>query len=539
MPANTLPIALLLAAVLISACRPDGSTPDHSSGPAATATPTTSDNPPPAPPEPAPAPPSTRPPALAGAWYPDDPDTLRRDIRERLDQAPHFPLAHPPRALIVPHAGHRWSGDIAARAYKTVDHSARSTVVILSPNHRRPIYGAALPSVDAFRTPLGDLPINRAFTASLLQAGAAHLDDDVHAEEHAIEIHLPFLQVALAPGFDIVPIIVSDAGNASLQRLARHLNRLMGPDDLLIVSTDFTHYGDQFRYLPFTDDIANNIEALDMGAFRAIATFALPHFQDYRRSTGITVCGAAPILTFMAMAAPKQALHLLGYDTSGAITRDYQNSVSYLAAAYDAPFVTPDGLLPPLISEGGPEILDPIAQATALALARDRIEALLLAQASPTPQELGLNLSPVFAQHLGVFVTLKKGDQLRGCIGTVLPQASLEQGILDRSVDAAINDRRFAPLTAQELPEVQIEISVLTPPQAIERWEDIQIGRHGIILRKGQASALFLPQVALEQGWTLETCLEQLARKAGLPNDAWRTDTRFQVFEAQVFKEAF
>jgi AmmeMemoRadiSam system protein A len=138
----------------------------------------------------------------------------------------------------------------------------------------------------------------------------------------------------------------------------------------------------------------------------------------------------------------------------------------------------------------------------------------------------------------GVFVTLQKHGELRGCIGNILPVEPLVDGIIDRGIDAAVNDGRFTPVTPDELPELEVEISVLTKPYAVKGYGDIKIGKHGVVIHKEGRSAVFLPQVAPEQGWTLEQTLTHLSLKARLPGDAWREGAEFEVFEAQVFKEA-
>lgn len=172
-----------------------------------------------------------------------------------------------------------------------------------------------------------------------------------------------------------------------------------------------------------------------------------------------------------------------------------------------------------------------------LRLARGTIEVYLRERRMPTPRELGVTVTPPMRTIAGAFVTLHKHGDLRGCIGEIEPEREVYRAVQDHALNAAFRDPRFPPLTAAELPEVDIEISVLTPPQEVASWRDIEIGRHGVVLSKAGRRAVFLPQVAPEQGWDVETMLDYLAMKAGLPRDAWREGARFEVFEALVFGE--
>lgn len=172
-----------------------------------------------------------------------------------------------------------------------------------------------------------------------------------------------------------------------------------------------------------------------------------------------------------------------------------------------------------------------------LRLARGTIEVYLRERRMPTPRELGVTITPAMRMIAGAFVTLHKDGDLRGCIGEIEPEREVYRAVQDHALNAAFRDPRFPPLSAAELPAVDIEISVLTPPQEVSSWRDIEIGRHGVVLSKAGRRAVFLPQVAPEQGWDVETMLDYLAMKAGLARDAWREGARFEVFEALVFGE--
>ena len=170
-----------------------------------------------------------------------------------------------------------------------------------------------------------------------------------------------------------------------------------------------------------------------------------------------------------------------------------------------------------------------------LALARSALEAHFRGE---PPPRLASDRSEPFGESRALFVTLKRGGRLRGCIGTLAPEGDLARTVPKFARRAAFEDPRFPPLEAHELPECAIEISVLTPPRSVENREGIVVGRDGLILEFGGRRALLLPQVATEWGFDLETFLSELSRKAGLPPDAWRNpEARLFSFQAEVFSE--
>jgi len=135
-------------------------------------------------------------------------------------------------------------------------------------------------------------------------------------------------------------------------------------------------------------------------------------------------------------------------------------------------------------------------------------------------------------------VTLKKHGQLRGCIGYILPVEPLVRTVQENTVNACSRDSRFPPVRPGELDDIQVEISVLSVPEPVPSYRDIEVGRHGIVLKNGSRRAVFLPQVATEQGWNLEETLRHLARKAGLPSGAWKdADTEYSVFTAEIIEQ--
>lgn len=472
---------------------------------------------------------AVRPAALAGAWYPADAKNLGASVDAMLAAAPKSDAKGRVFALIVPHAGYVYSGRVAGAAYRQVAEKKFGRVVVLAPSHHGAFRGFSIMDVDAYETPLGRMPLDRA-ARDALRKNPLHVPANrLHEPEHAIEIQLPFLQRTIFPA-KLVPILVGQLSEGDASAVADALKPWLSQDTLIVVSTDFTHYGPRFRYVPFADDVAENLRKLDMGAANAILKKEPGSFDAYVQETGATICGRAAITVLLRCLPPDAAAELLRYDTSGRMTGDFNNSVSYVSMLFTVP------------SEEGAALSDD-EKRLLLRLARETIAEHLRTGKSPDLKTYPL--TERLKKKAGAFVTLKKHGELRGCIGRIgypeiadeLP--SLHDVVKDMAVAAALNDQRFDPVAADELKDIEIEISVLTVAREIPGWEDFEVGRHGIIIRKAYRGAVFLPQVAVEQNWDRAKTLSHLCVKAGLPRDAWREkDMHFFVFTAEVFDDA-
>lgn len=496
---------------------------------------------------------SIRPAVLAGQWYEGDAQKLRASIESYLASPQTAKLnAQQPqnradpenlgkiRAIAVPHAGHVWSGPTAAAAYRLLRGAHFERIVILCPNHRVPVHGIAGVSADAFATPLGDVPVDAAMTEALRRENIIRIDDGAHRREHAVEIQLPFIQTVFGNGADapkIVPLIVGDIGEEIAEKFAAFYRARMGGETLLIISTDFLHYGESYGYVPFGEPVAEQIEAYDARTVNAFSRLDAKAFEEFAQTYPHAACGinALRLASHIFAGAPVSVAQL-AYDTSGRRSGDSGMSVSYvaLAIADDNDKTRDDGDNPP---SGKNAALNDSQQAAARSIVmRALAQAVSAGRETPMPVLNAAENAPPLSDRRGVFVTLRAADgNLRGCIGNILPVAPLAQSLWERAQDAALNDPRFDPVTPRELTSLSVEISVLTPPAPVAGPEAVEIGKHGILLKKGFRSAVFLPQVATEQGWDLETTLTHLSLKAGLPPDAWREGASFQVFEAQVF----
>ncbi len=468
---------------------------------------------------------------FAGTWYGAEPTSLSAEIDGYLTNVAGKPLP-PVCALILPHAGLQWSGQTAAYGLKQVQGKKVRRVIILGPSHHVFLdKGASVPDASHYATPLGETSLDVDVIRELLHSPYFHVVPAANDKEHSVQVLLPALQHTLGD-FRFVPIVLGHLDPASAKAIALVLRPHLTADTLVIASSDFTHYGRNFGYLPFTADIPENLRQLDMGAFQLIAGKDLQGFSDYVERTGATICGRAGIEVLLALLPAKSDIHLLHYASSGAMSHDYSHSVSYLSAAvtgsWEENAKKEQAEAPPLTREDKIRLM---------ALAKATLRSYLETGKIPTPSQLGIEITPAMQQIMGVFVTLKENSNLRGCIGEITPVRPLYEAVMHRAIDAAVNDHRFLAVQKDEFNDLSFEISALTPPTPIASYRDIILGRDGVVLQKNGRSAVFLPQVAPEQRWELEEMLSQLALKAGLPRDSWQKGASFTVFQAIVFGE--
>jgi AmmeMemoRadiSam system protein B/AmmeMemoRadiSam system protein A len=500
----------------------------------------------------------TRPPALAGSWYPDGRAHLVAGAHFLMRLAAGAPaLPAKPLALVVPHAGWSYSGLAAATAFRLLKPGDFDRVVVVAPSHHSSFRGYALDDATAYRTPIGDVPLCDGALAAL-QGTDVRVVPGVADDEHAVEIELPFLQATLGR-FCLVPVLVGDTDEAVERSFAGRLATLDDGRTLFVFSSDFAHYGPRFDFQPFgalSPGVRERIRAMDDRGAALLVRVDARGFRDYLRETGNTICGRhglATLLELLPRIAPgARAVPLAHYASSDLPGTQDTSAVSYVAMAFlrdgprDATFGPPLVALPRL-EDAPPDTpsLSPGDGARLVRLARAALATHFLGK-----DDLGRELAawptgPDRERRQGVFVTLNRTDpagiraqgRLRGCIGQPEPTFPLYYGTVQAALDAALRDPRFEPVTAGELGRLEIEVTVLSPRRPVASWRDIRLGTHGIVLQKGDKAALFLPQVAPEQGWTLEQTLSALAEKAGLSADGWKDGASFSVFTGQAFEE--
>ena len=469
--------------------------------------------------------------SLAGTWYSADAGELREQINEFFEKASSRPIDNV-NALILPHAGYQYSGLTAAMGLKTAGRKYKR-IVVIGPSHRVPMEEVlSVSRATHYETPLGQVPLDDEFISELLKYPFFQNVPETDKSEHSVQIQVPLLQYCQA-GFKLVPIVAGSCSQETINKAGSILNSLIDNETLIIASSDFVHYGSNYGYVPFKQDIPEQIRKLDMGAYEYIAKLDGPGFLDYRRKTGATICGYVPIAILLGMLSKPAEAHLVEYATSGEQAGDYTNSVSYLSVAFAGewqarPEAQQQKETPELTDEDRKQLLLLARKAMVYALKNRRV---------PEASDLGIVISDAMRPARAAFVTLKKDSRLRGCIGDIFPQRPLYKSVITNAIHACVNDRRFPPVSQDELKDITIEISALTAPAPIASPDEIRIGIDGVVLNKDGQSAVFLPQVAPEQGWDVEQMLTQLSRKAGLAADGWKEGASFLVFQAEVFGE--
>ena len=465
---------------------------------------------------------------LAGSWYPGDAKRLRQDVESYIEKA-SVPagLQGQLLALIAPHAGYRYSGQVAAYAYKLLERRKFDTVVVIAPSHRAYFSGVSVYDRGGFRTPLGMVALDTEFVTALKERDRRiRFVAEAHAQEHSLEIQLPFLQVVM-PGFKLVPLVMGDQSFASCQWLAEAIAGCINKKSVLVVaSSDLSHFHPYEEAKRLDQVVLDKVNAFDAAAL-----------NESLKNGKCEACGGGPMVTAMLVGKKLGAnkSQVLRYANSGDVTGDHSGVVGYMAAAI---WANPRAKNTTAEGEGtqprvGVDLGLTAAEKTALLeLARNTIEAKCRGEKAPVPEAS----CPALSELRGAFVTLHKGGRLRGCIGHIQARQPLVKTVAEMAVAAAFDDPRFPPLRAEELKDIDIEISVLTPLRLITDVREIKVGTHGIYIRKGGYSGLLLPQVATEWKWDRNAFLEHTCEKAHLPRDAWKDKgTEIYIFSADVF----
>ncbi len=477
-----------------------------------------------------------RQPAVAGQFYPSDPQKLRLAVEKYLEDAREIEVEKPV-AIISPHAGYIYSGQFAADAFKQAAGEKIELVVILGTNHTTAGFNdVSIYRAGAFKTPLGNAAIDAQIAERLIEKNNRFVfNKQVHAREHSVEVQIPFVQV-LFPDAEIVPVVVGCAEKDLCKSFGEALaEALHGKKALIVASTDLTHY-----------PAAKDAKKVDGAVLRAIETMDPKQVKrtiEEQMSKGIRqlstcACGEGPVLTAMyaakAMGATRAATVSYGHSGDALIGTD-DRVVGYGAVVMDRRQGSAHSC-PDLNDSVELELERPIPdlyRSMLLDIARETITRFLTTETLPIIRDL----PPELSNESGAFVTLNKHGHLRGCIGRMPDDMPLCRVIGLMALQAAFQDQRFQPVELHEVDDIEIEISVLTPYEPVDSYRDIVLGRDGIVLRKPGKSAVYLPQVAPEQGWDTEETLSNLSVKAGLPPDGWRNGAQFLTFQAEVFGE--
>jgi len=457
-------------------------------------------------------------PNVAGSFYPDNPQELAQMIDTFLDAAKPQAEEGNIFALISPHAGYGFSGGVAAFGYKLIKDKPYKTVIVIGPSHNYGFSGVSIYPEGTFRTPMGDLKIDKEFTRELL-----YKDKDIFFEpgafekEHSLEVQLPFLQKVIS-NFEIVPIVMGDCSLSICQKLADLLKEAIGNrQDVLVVASSDMYHGYDYEESEIIDNLTlSHLKNMDaQGLYNGL------------REGKLQLCGGFPVVSTLILAKElgHNKLKVLQHTNSSEVTGKKIKgiwTVGYASCVIDQ-------------EKGEMAMLSKEERKKLLQIARNSIQTYF-----KTGKKLEITeTDPLLFKEMGAFVTLHKHGELVGCIGNLVGQQPLYLTVRDMAVEAAVNDPRFSPLKLYELKDIEIEISALSPLKRIESTDEIKMGIHGVLVRRGFNSGVFLPQVATETGWSKEEFLSHLCSdKAGLPALAWKDKaTEIYIFTAEVFSE--
>jgi AmmeMemoRadiSam system protein B/AmmeMemoRadiSam system protein A len=465
-----------------------------------------------------------REPAVAGTFYPEKPDILSRDVKRYLDNAKKEKIEGEIIALVSPHAGYVYSGQVAASAFKLIEGKVFDSVVVVAPSHRVLFKGASVYSRGGYRTPLGVVPIDEEFSKRMME-GRKEIQflPEAHAQEHSLEVQIPFLQVVLK-SFRLIPIVMEPYWSwETCQHLAQAIaETVKGENVLLIASSDLSHFHSYEKAVQLDKVVLNHIEHFDPAALS----------RDLG-SGRCEACGGGPIISIMlaAKALGANKGKAVKYLNSGDVTGDRGRVVGYGAGVFYKSVWGTERMREE--KKVGVDLgLSEEDKKTLHRIAKTVIEDKVKGKVAP---EFKID-SPLLKENRGAFVTINKKGQLRGCIGYIEGRGPLHKTIEEMAEAAAFRDPRFPPVKEKELPELEIEISVLTPLKKITEVNEIEVGKHGIYIKKGWFSGLLLPQVATDYGWDRQTFLEHTCQKAGLPSNAWKEkDAEIYIFSADIF----
>ncbi len=487
--------------------------------------------------------------AVAGSFYPAEAARLRSDVQALLRAASDQAARPAPKAVIAPHAGYVYSGATAARAYARLaaQRGTVTRVVLLGPAHRVHVRGIALPEASAFDTPLGPVEVDQEAVRALSALRQVVAARPVHAAEHALEVHLPFLIETLG-AFKLVPLVV---GEITPAMVAEVLDLLWGgPETLIVVSTDLSHYH------AYRDAV--RIDGVTVAAVSGRAV-NITHQQ---------ACGATPVNALMQVARARGLrVELIDQCNSGDTAGPRDRVVGYAAFALyetaqaaakqtgDAGIksstdIHPDTRLKTSTDAStdtstktstSPQIVVPQwfpvdGGAVMTSLARTAIE-----RALGLPPSFA-SAAPWLAHTAAVFVTLTRDGALRGCIGSLAAHRALGLDLAENAVAAALRDPRFTPVTAHELPALKVEVSLLTAPQELvfvseaDALAQLRPPFDGVIFEASGRRSTFLPQV-WEQIPAARAFLAALKEKAGLPAGYWGADVRLSRYRVARFSE--
>lgn len=469
-------------------------------------------------------------PVVAGRFYTADPVKLAEEVEGYIKDAKPPEISEPVMGIVSPHAGYIFSGSVAGYSFKLVKDKKYDVAVVIGLSHQVPGQISVL-DYQYYKTPLGKLKIDQKLTKNLISA-APWIDDNegLFSREHSLEVQLPFIQKAL-PNVKIVMVSMRSGSLERCRELAKILDRTFaGKKALFIASSDMSHFH------PYAAAKKMDTYTLDLIDKMDIETLA-----DNFATRKCEMCGSGPVLTLMELhklrKGDAEGIKILKYLNSGDTAGSKNEVVGYGAVAFvgtEKSFSQPKEEAKADKTGDENDYLSADDKQFLLQVARKTIESYVHNREKPKFNPTSESLKAPGA----AFVTLHKRGNLRGCIGHIIASIPLWECVRDMAIAAATQDPRFSKVKSEEIPDLHIEVSVLTPPETIDDPQRVMVGRHGLIMEQGFKRGLLLPQVPVEWGWDKQTYLAQTCHKAGMSQDCWKDPkTKIQTFEAIVFSE--
>lgn len=450
----------------------------------------------------------------AGSYFPSDKTHLKEIVLKHINSHVKDPtIEQNIYGIIAPHAGYEYSGTVAGIAYKQLYGLESKTAIIIANSHSHPINGIAIFAKGTFETPLGVVPIDEELSKHLLKKFPfIKFNFLAFDREHPIDNQIPFLQLSIKK-LKIVPLLIGNITKDERDELADFLSDLISkePDSYLIVaSTDMSHY---FNY--------NKAIAIDTNTIKKLNYLDVEGLEHCISRKDCELCGFDAVSIILHITKKiKGNIKFLKYLNSGDTIGDKNSVVGYSAYAFT------------YSKDNAP--LNMVEKKVLLKIARKTLEKYVLKNEIPNiiPEEKKL------LKKGAVFVTLKKNNMLRGCMGSLNAEKPLFEAVISATIQTAVRDMRFSPVTPEELKDIKIEISVLGDIKKIKNINEIEVGKHGVYLCKNLNCAVFLPQVAVENNWDRDELLKRLAIKAGLPPSDYKDkNTEIYIFTANIFSE--
>ena len=463
-----------------------------------------------------------RKPAVAGMFYPGNKEELAGKVDDFLANVKKSDIKGRVFAIIVPHAGYEYSGQIAAYSFKQLEGTDFKKIIIISPSHYVSFDGMSVYNKGAFETPLGIIKIDKELADKIMAKDKRFIFyPEAHLKEHAIEVELPFLQKMYKDkDFKIVPITMGNPETDDIRILSDTLYDVMDKDTLLIISVDLSHYYPYDKAVELDTNSTSAIEHLD-------AQKMLKDINSHNSEIDAPIA----VLGMITLANRYNAkAKIIKYANSGDVAGDKSRVVGYSSIVV---------YIPSDLQEKGDMIMKVEYLSKEEKVKLLEIAKLSIIEAVTGKRQFFPNVTEEkLKENCGAFVTIKENNELRGCIGYIQAVKPLYETVKDVAKSAAVNDYRFNPVAENELDKLELEISVLTPLKKIKDINEIEVGKHGLVMKQGFNSGLLLPQVATEYNWDKETFLKETCRKAGLPQDAWKDkSTEIYTFSAEVFGE--